>query len=145
MTPSTPPALREATLADVDGLVEAEQACFGSGAWSRNMIREEFDRPSGAQWVVEASGDLVGFAFGWLVVGELHVLHIGTLPDRRRSGVGRVLLRALVATPGTEVCWLEVRADNVGAIGLYHSEGFVEIARRRRYYPDGSDAIVMRR
>jgi ribosomal-protein-alanine N-acetyltransferase len=113
------------------------------------MVREEFERPSGSQWVAEANNEgtdtIVGFAFGWLVVGELHVLHIGTCPDQRRSGVGRKLLRTLVATPGAEVCWLEVRADNVAAIGLYVAEGFTEIARRKRYYADGSDAVVMRR
>lgn len=111
------------------------------------MVREEFERPSGSQWVAEGTDGtgLIGFAFGWLVVGELHVLHIGTCPDQRRAGVGRKLLRKLVETPGADVCWLEVRADNIAAIGLYVAEGFTEIARRKRYYADGSDAVVMRR
>jgi len=41
--------------------------------------------------------------------------------------------------------FLEVRADNPSAEGLYLSEGFEEIGRRPRYYqPDDVDAIVMR-
>ncbi len=137
--------LREATLGDLAWLVEAQHACFGPEAWTPGMVREEFDRPGGVQWVAEDDAGLAGFAFGWLVVGELHVLHVGTLPSRRRGGVGRALLGALLATPGVDVCWLEVRADNDAAIGLYAAEGFATLATRKRYYSDGCDAVVMRR
>ena len=40
---------------------------------------------------------------------------------------------------------LEVSAGNAGARAFYAAEGFVEIDRRRRYYRDGSDAVVMAR
>jgi [ribosomal protein S18]-alanine N-acetyltransferase len=41
--------------------------------------------------------------------------------------------------------FLEVRADNPVAQGLYASRGFAVVGRRPRYYqPDGVDAIVMR-
>ena len=79
------------------------------------------------------------------MLGELHVLHIATLPARRRAGAGRTLLQALIQTPGTELCWLEVRADNTPAIALYTREGFEHIAVRKRYYSDGADAVVMRK
>ncbi|WP_431272740.1 hypothetical protein [Dankookia sp. P2] len=41
--------------------------------------------------------------------------------------------------------FLEVAAGNAAARGLYQGLGFAEVSRRRRYYPDGSDALVMRR
>ena len=60
----------------------------------------------------------------------------------------RTLLRALIAeavSRGARELFLEVRADNPVAEGLYRSEGFAEIGRRPRYYqPDDVDAIVMR-
>ena len=40
---------------------------------------------------------------------------------------------------------LEVSADNAGALAFYEAEGFAEIDRRRRYYRDGSDAVVLAR
>ena len=40
---------------------------------------------------------------------------------------------------------LEVSARNTGALAFYGAEGFTEIARRRRYYRDGADAVVMER
>jgi ribosomal protein S18 acetylase RimI-like enzyme len=40
---------------------------------------------------------------------------------------------------------LEVRADNAGALALYHAHGFLEAGRRPRYYADGADAVLMTR
>jgi [ribosomal protein S18]-alanine N-acetyltransferase len=42
------------------------------------------------------------------------------------------------------VLFLEVATTNTGARALYRRTGLVEVGRRRRYYPDGSDAIVLR-
>jgi ribosomal-protein-alanine N-acetyltransferase len=40
---------------------------------------------------------------------------------------------------------LEVREDNVDALGFYAAHGFVEVDRRRRYYRDGATAVVLSR
>ncbi|RYJ01809.1 MAG: ribosomal-protein-alanine acetyltransferase, partial [Acetobacteraceae bacterium] len=34
---------------------------------------------------------------------------------------------------------------NAAALALYRAAGFEEVGRRRRYYADGDDALVMRR
>ena len=39
---------------------------------------------------------------------------------------------------------LEVAAGNEAALAFYAAEGFTEIDRRRRYYRDGTDAVVLR-
>jgi [ribosomal protein S18]-alanine N-acetyltransferase len=38
---------------------------------------------------------------------------------------------------------LEVAAGNAPARALYAAAGFAEVGKRRRYYPDGSDALVL--
>ena len=40
---------------------------------------------------------------------------------------------------------LEVRAGNVAAQQLYGAAGFMQDGRRPRYYPDGEDALLLRR
>ncbi len=47
------------------------------------------------------------------------------------------------ATSGRDRVLLEVRADNGPALAFYARAGFAEIDRRRRYYRDGTDAIVL--
>lgn len=43
------------------------------------------------------------------------------------------------------VVLLEVKALNMKAIQLYMKYGFVEVGLRRKYYDDGSDALLMAR
>ena len=64
-------------------------------------------------------------------------------------GIGRALLAELLAEAerrGVRELFLEVRADNPAARGLYASMGFREIGVRPRYYqPEDVDAVVMKR
>ena len=39
---------------------------------------------------------------------------------------------------------LEVRRDNESAVALYVRRGFALISARPRYYPDGTDALILR-
>ena len=41
--------------------------------------------------------------------------------------------------------FLEVSLTTAAAQALYGRMGFIQVGRRRRYYPDGADALVMRR
>jgi GNAT superfamily N-acetyltransferase len=81
----------------------------------------------------------------------ISLLVIGIAPDRQRAGRGRALLEFLAArarTAGMTRLLLEVRPSNLPAVAFYRQAGFVEIGRRRAYYParEGrEDAIVMAR
>ena len=72
---------------------------------------------------------------------------IGVDPARQGRGIGRALLRDLLAVAdGPRPVFLEVRTDNEAAIALYEAEGFSRIGVRKRYYqPSGADAYTMRR
>ncbi|KIY93842.1 ribosomal-protein-alanineN-acetyltransferase [Monoraphidium neglectum] len=93
-------------------------------------------------------GVVAGFVVGWLVAGELQVLELAVHPDHRRKGLGAALLARLMADCGCDAsapATLEVRAGNAAALALYTRLGFVEAGRRRRYYADESDAVLMTR
>ena len=110
-----------------------------------------------AAWYFAIVGEREGriVAFGVLMVGpgEAQILNLSVVPDARREGIGRTLLRRLVeaaARAGAEQCFLEVRVSNAPALALYAAEGFEPVARREDYYPPTSttpreDALVLRR
>ena len=67
-------------------------------------------------------------------------------PDRRRRGVGRRLMVALieaVVSRGARHLTLEVRSENDAARGLYGDLGLAPVGVRPAYYGD-DDALVLR-
>ncbi len=95
-----------------------------------------------------ADGALHGFASARLMAGTAHVLRLTVAEGMRRRGHGRALLAGLLAwagTEGAEAVTLEVRAGDGAARALYLAAGFIESGRRRRYYPDGEDALLLTR
>lgn len=128
---------------DVPAIVAIEQTCFGAGAWSEGVVRDEVGSD---RHVVLVTDDLQ--AYGAVsVAGEVADLdRIAVLPALRGRGVARDLLDDLVDRArdlGAGRMLLEVAADNGPAIGLYESYGFDTISTRRGYYAGGVDALVM--
>lgn len=100
-------------------------------------------------WLQRENGELVAFAVMMRAVDEVQLLNISVVPERQRGGLGRRLLEFLcerARQAGMRRVLLEVRPSNSHAIAFYQHFDFVEIGRRRGYYPatDGrEDAIVM--
>lgn len=128
--------------------VAAIEASSSPSPWSEGLFRGEFDvPPSSRTWLVARRGDeVVGFAGMMYVEDEAHVMNIAVDPTLRRQGAGRRLLAALVAEAvrrGARHLTLEVRTSNTAARQLYQRFGLAPAGMRRRYYPDGEDALVL--
>jgi len=99
-----------------------------------------------------ACGDARCFALIRVIADEAELLTIATHPDHQRQGLARALMtawQAEAATRGAARAFLEVAADNPGAIALYDACGYQRVGLRRGYYPrpqaPASDAILMAR
>lgn len=79
---------------------------------------------------------------------EGEILNLGVASDHRRRGIGRALVRsvlAALASRDVDAVYLEVRESNAGARRLYESLGFTEVGRRARYYRRPiEDAVLLR-
>lgn len=143
-------SIRTATPHDLDAIMAIENDSFPTDAWSSESMAAELATEHGHYVVDEDAGAIIGYAGLRALRGnrDADVQTIALRADRRGEGRGRALLHALLdeaSARGAREVFLEVRADNPGAEGLYRSEGFEEIGRRARYYqPDDVDAIVMR-
>lgn len=93
--------------------------------------------------------ELLGYFVAQTVTDELHVLNICVSPAQQGKGWGQYLLKTIITMAQTRSfrrVLLEVRVSNTHAQRLYLNCGFVEIGRRKKYYPavDGrEDGIVM--
>ena len=94
---------------------------------------------------------LAGYLLATVIADEAEILSIAVSADHQKRGRGAGLLRyflAHIATQDVKTVLLEVAADNMPALVLYHGHGFAEFGRRAAYYKrsDGDcDAIMMRR
>lgn len=90
------------------------------------------------------SSHLQAYFLGLVIQGDLDVISIATEPEARRRGLARELLQHAIAQPEVARAFLEVAVDNTGAIALYEKLGFAPVSRRRGYYENRIDALVLR-
>jgi len=141
--------------ADAAGMTRISLEAFPSTQPPTNY-RREFDNPLAHYMVAVVpagtaagppAGIVIGYAGFWLMAGEAHIVDIAVQKERRRSGVGELLLICLLDLAvelKASLATLEVRASNQPAFRLYAKYGFQTEGRRRRYYnDDGEDALIM--
>ena len=130
--------------AHADALAAIHAAAFPPDeVWSATVIALHVGLPSGFGFIDERGGMVLART----TMDEAEILTIGVRPDARRQGLGRDLLKAAMrraAETDADTMFLEVAVDNAAAHALYVSLGFVEVGRRKRYYANGDDALVMR-
>lgn len=137
---------RDATLADLDGLVELEAICFDSDRLSRRSFRELIDGLTSACRVAVDGGKVVGYALLLFRSGTglARLYSIAVHPGQRRTGLGARLLddaEARAFDHGRVILRLEVREDNAEAIRFYQRHGYRRIGRYLHYYADRTDAL----
>jgi [ribosomal protein S18]-alanine N-acetyltransferase len=106
--------------------------------------------PHARFWVASeaATSEPCAYTLVWLVADEVEIIDVATAAEQRRRGAARTLLVTLLdsyANAARQAAFLEVRAGNRAALGLYQSLGFERTRVRRGYYSNGEDAIEMRR
>lgn len=137
------------TTADVDAVLAIEER-VQAFPWTRGNFSDALGAGYDG-WLLRENDAVTGFAVLMHAVDEIHLLVIGVAPECQRSGRGRALLDFIAARAravGMTRMLLEVRPSNIVAIAFYRHAGFVEIGRRRGYYPASTgreDAIVMAR
>jgi len=92
--------------------------------------------------VAERVSQIIGFVVAHDIAGEWELENIAVAPSRRRSGIGKVLVEALIAEASkdaTKSILLEVRESNTAAKLLYERCGFHQYGRRRGYYSNPSE------
>jgi ribosomal-protein-alanine N-acetyltransferase len=141
--------LREGDIAYVAAL----EAQIHAAPWTLGNFRDALAAGYCANVGVR-EGRVVAYGVLMLAPGEAQILNLSVVPDARREGLGRLLLRRFIDDArrlGAEQIFLEVRVSNVAAVALYAAEGFRPVGRRESYYPAMSegavreDALVMRR
>lgn len=134
------------TSADLDTVQAIETASF-SRPWTREHFAAELDSPGSFPGVaVDAGGRVIGYLCPVLIGDEAEIHDVAVALACRGVGVGRALVAWAFEEfrrRGAAVIHLEVRPSNLAAIALYERFGFRVTSRRRAYYENGEDALLM--
>ena len=144
-----PYRLRPAGPFDLDEVVRIESESFPV-PWRREFFASELVEAHRYIRVLARDDGgtprVGGYLFAVSLYEEFHVNKIATDLRLRKQGYGRILIedalgraRAMASTAVT----LEVRVSNAAARQFYKSYGFREAYKRRAYYQDGEDALVL--
>lgn len=114
--------------------------------WNEKILNDEFYNENSEYFVICENETVCGFAGLWFNIDEAHIMNIAVKKDFRKKGIGSELLNFLIdeAKNKKKMCiTLEVRDDNIPAIELYKKFDFDIIGRRKKYYNNCNDAIIM--
>ena len=137
--------IREWTEKDLPKIMAVERACF-SDPWTTEMLKGEFAKTGFCGVLVEADGEIVGYACATAVFEDADLPKIAVLKEYRGKGLGGKLIDGLferAAALGVTRIFLEVRVSNENALALYYNRGFEKTRIRKRYYANGEDALEM--
>jgi ribosomal-protein-alanine N-acetyltransferase len=137
--------IEAAGAADAPALAVLHAAAFEAGErWDAAAIATLLGLPGAFGLHIPGAG----FVLARVAADEAEILTLAVIPAGRRRGRAGALLAGAMAGAllrGAAAMFLEVSDRNGAARALYARAGFVEAGRRRRYYADGSDALVLRR
>ncbi|MBQ7185741.1 MAG: ribosomal protein S18-alanine N-acetyltransferase [Alphaproteobacteria bacterium] len=126
----------------LDKIAELHKLCFPHKPWSADDFGEL--KKSGCEIVASQNGFIV-----WrTVLDESEIITIGVHPDARGTGIAIAMIGLMeneIKKNGASKIFLEVSHTNTPAIKLYEKCGFGQIGKRKNYYSDGTDAILMQK
>ena len=152
--------IRKMATSDLDPVIQIEELSYAH-PWTLDQFLAELEHETVSRCYVAlkienggcltgsapvAGSTVVGFIMAWLVADELHINNLAVAPEARRRGVAAALLEHTLQEArqrGAGWCQLEVRASNTPARDLYGRYGFMPLGKRKGYYQDGEDAVVM--
>lgn len=115
--------------------------------WNVEILKDEFSNENSSYFVgLDEKNEILGFAGLWFNIDEAHIMNIAVKKEYRRNYIGQQLLDFLISVAknkNKECITLEVSEKNEAAYNLYKKMEFEEVGRRKKYYNNQFDAIIM--
>ena len=115
--------------------------------WSYDTLIEEFNQKNSYFIVAKSeNGEIIGFSCLKKILDEANIMNIVVKKSFRHCGIGSSMLEHLInfaKNKNMKTITLEVNEHNLSAIHLYDKFNFNHLGIRKKYYHDGSDAVIM--
>lgn len=128
---------------DLDSIIMIEEASFLKPFTRADLILDRNALFLG----IKKQSRLVAYAYLHDAFDELELYRIAVLEEFKRQGLAMKIIKTikdiLRSSDRFKRVILEVKKNNIAAIGLYHKAGFKDFSYRENYYSDGEAAYLM--
>ncbi len=137
--------IEKMSLLDFETIKDSLQSEFDD-FWTQSILKSELENENSKYIVAKENQNIVGFAGIIILPDDVEITNIVTKKSERKKGIGNLLLDKLIIMAretGKDNISLEVNEKNIIAINLYKKFGFETVGRRKKYYNQKDDAIIM--
>lgn len=124
---------------------EIESLCIET-PWGKDSLIKELENEKATYFCALKDKEVAGYIGVWNILGEGNITNIAVHPDFQRMGIGYRLMektKEYAKEKNMLFLTLEVNEKNEKAISLYKKCGFEITGRRKKYYHNKNDAILM--
>ena len=137
-------AIREIDQKEVEVCFELDSNTIS--LWSKKQWKSEFNKQDVKVIAILLSEKIIGICVVQLLIDEAQINYFSINQKFRRKGYGSYLMSYLVRQCeklNLKKLFLEVSELNMVAEQFYSQFKFLNVGRRKNYYRDGSDAVLM--
>ncbi|HCJ67063.1 MAG TPA: ribosomal-protein-alanine N-acetyltransferase [Elusimicrobia bacterium] len=138
-------SIRPLTFNDLNEVLQIENTSF-KDPWTKGMFIREIGSNNFCILREENSNQLLGYFGYWQIFEEFHITNLAVASEYRNQGIGSFILNYLLSEAKRKNCQriiLEVRSTNLPAQKLYFKFGFEIVGKRKKYYSDSEDALIL--
>ena len=114
--------------------------------WNKTILEDELKAENTKYFKVILDNKIVGFAGIKIILDEAELMNIVVHNSYLRQNIASILLNKIFnfcKENNIKKINLEVNEKNIPAINLYKKFNFIEVGRRKKYYDNKNDAILM--
>ncbi|PLX40848.1 MAG: N-acetyltransferase [Deltaproteobacteria bacterium] len=142
------PLIRQATVRDINELVELEKLSFISDKITKRQFKYLINQGKARILLAELDGKAIGYAILLTPVTSKRsrLYSIAVKSAFRSRGIGRAILCRVIGVAAAleyEELSLEVRKADLHTIKIYVEGGFRVVKELPSYYEDGADGLRM--
>ena len=97
-------------------------------------------------YIYKKGNKIAGYLMCQNIIDEVHIHNIAVDENYQNQSIGKEMIKYLIKESKrkkiNKLC-LEVDSSNIFALKLYARFGFYKVGKRKDYYENGNDAILM--
>ncbi len=131
---------------DIQSVIAGEEKIFGTSLGFDLIYSDLHLNPYANYFVLEINKKVSGYIGLWITSEVADVINFYVDEQYQGQGFGKMLLEFVIELckmSDVQSISLEVRETNEKAIKLYEKNGFEFSHKRKSYYSDGTDALVL--